>query len=350
MRHFSAFIPGNAFILEGTDMSEADKTIILEPGSNEADFGYCPDCSQKLQPDWDNMELLRCPGCHYTRKEVTVIEPGSIVGHKYRILSYLNEGGNGSIFLCYPLAAPAERYVLKVLTHSSGTGKKRFRREANILASVAQNKRIARIMDYWEIGDDTYIVMEYVRGQTLRECCCRNRFDEYNVLVVAYEVTRALQDIWNGFSIIHRDIKPENIMINQESNLKLLDFGLSKRCDDEANTTMITMECSSLGTPGYMSPEQFSDFKNADFRSDIYSLGATLFFLLTGIHASRKATLMECYSEALKYSPPSPEHFQSRCSEGCMNLIRKMMQKNPEDRHSSYEELVAEIRALLAKF
>lgn len=331
-------------------MSDADKTIILESGSGAPEYGSCPICGKNLQPDWDNVELLRCPACRYTKKVATVIEPGSVVAHKYRILSFLNGGGNGSIFLCYPLSAPAERYVLKVLTHPTVTGKKRFRREADILGSVAQNKRVAKILDYWEIGDDTYIVMEYVHGQTLKELTLSCQFDEYNVLIIAYEIARALQDIWNGFSIIHRDIKPENIMINQESQIKLLDFGLSKQCDNENNTSMITMASSSLGTPGYMSPEQFTDFKNADFRSDIYSLGATLFFLLTGHQSIKGVTMMDLYKETLAYSPPPPEKFNGSCSEGCMNMIRKMMQRDPDARYATYEELVADINALLSNF
>ncbi len=331
-------------------MSDTDKTVIVESGSNKPDYGVCPICGQGLQPDWENVELLRCPACRYTKKVATVIEPGSVVAHKYRILSYLNGGGNGSIFLCYPLNAPAERYVLKVLTHPTVTGQKRFRREADILSSVAQNKRVAKIIDYWEIGDDTYIVMEYVNGQTLKDMTRDCQFDEYNVLIIAYEVARALQDIWNGFSIIHRDIKPENIMINEESQVKLLDFGLSKQCDNCSETSMITMASASLGTPGYMSPEQFTDFKNADFRTDIYSLGATLFFLLTGRKFHKDSNMMNMYKETLAFSPPPVESFNDSCSEGCRNMICRMMARKPEDRHASYEELVAEINALLSNF
>ena len=331
-------------------MSDSDKTVIIEPGSNLPDYGNCPVCSQKLQPDWDNVELLRCPACRYTKKVVTVIEPGSVVAYKYRILSYLNGGGSGSIFLCYPLSDPSVRYVLKVLTRPTGTGQKRFRREADILCSISANKRVAKIMDYWEAGSDTYIIMEYVEGHTLRQLAADCNFDEYNVLVIAYEVARALQDIWNNFSIIHRDIKPENIMVDKNSQVKLLDFGLSKQCDHCAETSLITMASSTLGTPGYMSPEHFTDFRNADFRSDIYSLGATLFFLLTGHQSTGGNTMMDFFNNTIAYSPPPEESFKGSCSFECMTMIRKMMQRDCAARHSSYEELLSEINALLDRY
>lgn len=329
-------------------MSDDDKTIIVEPGNITPDHGVCPVCGQKLRPDWNNVELLRCPACSYTKKVTTVVEPGSIVAHKYRILSYLNAGGCGSIYLCHPLDDAAVRYVLKVLKQPTRTGRKRFRREADILGSLTDNQRIARIVDYWEVADDTYIVMEYINGHNLKELYRTCDFDEYTVLIIALEVARALQDIWNGFQIIHRDIKPENIMLDERSHVKLLDFGLSKQCCEESNnTSMITMARSTLGTPGYMSPEHFTNFKDVDFRSDIYSLGATIFYLLTGHESIEGETMVDYYNHTLAYSPPPPECFKENCSEGCIALIRKMMQSEADQRHSSYEELVAEIKALL---
>ena len=330
----------------GFEMSDPEKTVILEDGAFDPDFGNCPVCGIKLSPDAENAEFLRCPACRYVKRIKTVVEPGNIVANKYRVLSHLKSGGCGSIFLCCPLADQSRRYVLKVLKQAGGTGKKRFRREAQILASIENNDRIARIMDYWESGNDTYIVMEFIVGKNLREFLTDYVFDELSTLQIGCEAARALQDIWEQYAIIHRDIKPENIMLNDEWHLKLLDFGLSKQCDD-VMASMITMEQSSLGTPGYMSPEHFTDFKNTDFRSDIYSLGATLFTVLTGEKASDGETVAEYYSATLANSPPAEERFKDKCTPGCMRLIRKMMAAKPEDRHSSYQELLAELEELI---
>lgn len=328
---------------------DSDKTIIIDPAEQKSDYGVCPVCQNPLAPDWDNMEFLRCPACRYVKKVATVIAPGNVVGHKYRILSYINGGGAGSIFLCYPLADASVRYVLKVLSHPTPTGRRRFGREAQILSSVTDNPRIARIVDCWEAGEDTFIVMEYVDGQNLKQLVKTCELGEENVLIIAYEVTRALQDIWNDFSIVHRDIKPENIMIDSQSHIKLLDFGLSKQCNADSNTGMITMEKAILGTPGYMSPEHFMNFKNIDFRSDIYSLGATLYYLLTTNEIAPVSKVEEFYDHMVKNSPPPVESFANKCSAECMNMIRRMMAKEPSQRYSSYEELVAELKKLLAR-
>ena len=284
-------------------MSDYDKTVVINlDASSEAET--CPVCGTVLEPAESAPDSLRCPVCHYSKIKKLEITPGQIIGNKYRILSLLNFGGYGSLFICHPLSDMATRYVLKVLRNSSGSGKKRFRREAMLLSTIQDNDRIAKIADYWESGDDTFIVMEYVRGKNLRQVAAEYQCDEAAALQIAKETVHALQDIWENYSIIHRDIKPENIMLDHKFHLKLLDFGLSKQCESESMTD-ITMEKASLGTPGYMSPEQFLDFKNVDFRSDIFSLGATLFFLLTGTAPFSGTTLMDIYKDTKKeFSAP----------------------------------------------
>ena len=111
-------------------MSDDNKTLFRDPGNRQPDFGNCPVCNKKLQPDWEYVELLRCPVCNFTKKTATVVEPGCIIAHTYRILSYLNGGGFGSIYICHPLDNMAVRYVLKVLKHPTKTSRKRFRRRA----------------------------------------------------------------------------------------------------------------------------------------------------------------------------------------------------------------------------
>ena len=247
--------------------------------------------------------------------------------------------------MCHPLDNVGIRYVLKVLRNADMTNRKRFRREANLLANITGEERIAKVIDYWETDEDAFIIMEYINGKNLKQLKDEFVFDEHATLQIAYETAVALQYIWDNFSVIHRDIKPENIMLNEDYHLKLLDFGLSKQCDDE--DTNITMARSGLGTPGYMSPEQYSDGKNADFRSDIFSLGATMFFLLTGQKPFNGSTPMEVYNDTLANSPPMLSSFGGTCSQDCINIIRKMMQRYPEDRYYSYDELIADLGSLL---
>ncbi len=326
-------------------MSDFDKTVIVNFDVTDT-AEKCPVCNISLEPDEKQSGMLRCPVCRYSKIQKLEIAPGQIIGNKYRILSLLGGGGYGDIFICHPLTDPAQRYVLKILRTCNTSSQKRFRREASILAEISNNERIAKILDFWESGADTFIVMEYIRGQNLKQIVVEYQMDEHAILQIAKETVHALQDIWESCNIIHRDIKPENIMLDQNFHLKLLDFGLSKQCGENGGTD-ITLEKSSLGTPGYMSPEQFTNFKYVDFRSDIFSLGATLFFLLTGKVPFHGTTLMDIYKDTQKNAPPPLESFQGKCSENCAKLIRKMMEFSPEKRHSSYSELLWEIKELL---
>ena len=326
-------------------MSDFDKTVIVNFDVTDT-AEKCPVCNISLEPDEKQSGMLRCPVCRYSKIQKLEIAPGQIIGNKYRILSLLGGGGYGDIFICHPLTDPAQRYVLKILRTCNTSSQKRFRREASILAEISNNERIAKILDFWESGADTFIVMEYIRGQNLKQIVVEYQMDEHAILQIAKETVHALQDIWESCNIIHRDIKPENIMLDQNFHLKLLDFGLSKQCGENGGTD-ITLEKSSLGTPGYMSPEQFTNFKYVDFHSDIFSLGATLFFLLTGKVPFHGTTLMDIYKDTQKNAPPPLESFQGKCSENCAKLIRKMMEFSPEKRHSSYSELLWEIKELL---
>jgi serine/threonine protein kinase len=257
----------------------------------------------------------------------------------------LNSGGCGELFLCYPLEDMNIRYVLKVLKSTDTVNRCRFEREAAILSSI-RNERIASVIEYIELEENSIIIMEYINGQNLKELHKDYQFSEQSSLLIIRETAIALQYIWDNYFIIHRDIKPENIMLDERNHLKLLDFGLSKQVN-MGETTMITMASSGLGTPGYMSPEQFTDSKHVDFRSDIFSLGATLFFLVTGEKPFTGSTTQEIYTDTLRNSPPKFQRLASRCSRDCIQLIRRMMQKEPRDRYGSYSELIQDINNLL---
>lgn len=327
-------------------MSDIDKTVVMNAAGVHPDCELCPVCNTPLELDASQADMLRCPICRFVKKQKIVIAPGNIIGNKYRVLSHLNSGGCGDLFLCHPLNDVAVRYVLKVLRNADVTNRKRFRREATLLSSISGEKRIAKVLDYWETGEDAFIIMEYINGKNLKQLKSEFVFDEETTLQIAYETAVALQYIWDNFSIIHRDIKPENIMLDENYCVKLLDFGLSKQCTEEDDTN-ITMARSGLGTPGYMSPEQYSDGKNADFRSDIFSLGATMFFLLTGEKPFKGVTPMEVYNDTLANTPPAVGRFSNFCSKECTDILRKMMQRYPDDRYYSYGELLDDLERLI---
>ena len=326
-------------------MSNADKTIVLGSNQRSGSDEVCPVCGNYLRLTEESGNTLRCAVCGYSRKMAVCLDTGSILCGKYRVLSPLNSGGCGTLFLCCPVDDMSVRYVLKALKTADRVNRQRFEREATILSSV-RNERIACVIEYLSVDESDFIVMEYIKGKNLRELYAEYEFSEKSSLLIARETAIALRYIWDNYFIIHRDIKPENIMLDDRNHLKLLDFGLSKQVN-MGETTMITMASSGLGTPGYMSPEQFVDSKHVDFRSDMFSLGATLFFLLTGEKPFMGATMQEIYADTLRNSPPRYQRLASKCSKGCIDLVRRMMQKEPRDRYGSYSELIQDINSLL---
>lgn len=328
-------------------MPDTDKTIKIDGKHHPvAEYGECIMCGSLLAPVAGNSGLLRCPVCGCTRKASLEIAPGNVIGGRYRILNRLGSGGSGELFFCYPLEEPAQRYVLKILKSPTPSHRKRFKREAEILAAVKGEPRIARILDFGEEGEAVYIVMEYISGKNLKQLREEYCMDEETVLQISLEVVRALWYLWENYSVIHRDIKPDNIMLDEQSQVKLVDFGISKRQFASQDTT-ITVAMSGLGTPGYLSPEQFVDSRNVDFRTDIFSLGATVCYLLSGKTPFAGKDTAEIYDNTVKNSPPRNFEFDTECSPGLRQLLCRMMQRLPEERIGSYRELAEEMEKLL---
>lgn len=320
-------------------MADNNKTIVMGSEPRMRDLSLCPICNMKMQSE---ASACVCPGCGFKRTKKKIIDIGSIIGEKYRVLNRLGTGGCGEIFLCHPLANAGERYVLKILRDTSSEHMlKRFLREAEILKNI-QEERIVKLVESWSDPDGSYIILEYVDGKNLADLQKEFQFDEATVLLLLKEAATALAYAWNNFSITHRDIKPDNIMLDKRGHIRILDFGLSKSTEENEHTE-ITMEMAGLGTPGYMSPEQFCDFKHADFRSDIFSLGATACFLLTGKAPFEGDTNRKIYESTVKNSPPPSQKLAGYCSGNCIELIQWMMQKEVQNRPSSYQELLAAI-------
>ena len=174
-------------------MDDSDKTVLLDSSYTPPNYGVCPICGANLEPDPNDCGTLRCPVCRFIQKQKNSVMPGGVVGGKYRILSYLDSGANGDIFICHPLNDVSQRYVLKILKHSDFVSRKRFRREAEILASLGNEKRIARTIDFWEEDGALFFIMEYVRGKNLRQIKEEYEFDETATLQVALETVTALR-------------------------------------------------------------------------------------------------------------------------------------------------------------
>ncbi len=277
---------------------------------------------------------------------------GKTISH-YEIIEKLGEGGMGEVYLADDLKL--ERQVaIKFLPQHLTKDKdnvERFEREAKAAASL-NHPNIVTIYEIAEENDQTFIVMEYVEGQTLREMLNTplrppliggksdpspipsSEFRVPNALNIITQIAEGLSEAHKA-DIIHRDIKPENILIDSHGRVKILDFGLAKL----KGVSKLTKETSTLGTIHYMSPEQLQG-KEVDNRSDIWSLGVVLYEMFTG-----EVPFKGEYEQAVIYSilNDEPESVNG-VSVDIQNVVRKALAKNPDLRYDSIEDVISGLK------
>lgn len=217
----------------------------------------------------------------------------------------------------------------------------RFIREAKFAASI-QHPNIVNIYEVGEEEDFFYIAMEYVEGESIENRIINGSLSESATWRIILQVCHALQAaLKNG--IIHRDIKPANILLTFDNIAKVADFGLSKSTSDN---TQLTNDGIILGTPNYMSPEHIEG-KSIDYRSDIYSLGASVYHMLTGrILFTGESIIDILYKHKFNKVIP-PEEYKTIKNESSL-IVAKMLAKTLEHRYLSYSDLISDIEALLS--
>ncbi|HRJ77097.1 MAG TPA: serine/threonine-protein kinase, partial [Planctomycetota bacterium] len=262
----------------------------------------------------------------------------------YQIVEKLGQGAMGAVFKAKQLRM--ERFVaIKVLQPelaANPTIKARFLQEARASARLNHPNVIVGI-DAGEVGGLSYFAMEYVEGKTLHQLVKeRGPMDERQALEVIVQVSKALEHA-EKHSLVHRDIKPDNIMVTRERVAKLLDLGLAKmRVEGDVGQS----KGMAVGTPNYISPEQAMGRSDIDTRADIYSLGVTLFFVLTGRVPFEGPPEVVMYRH-IHEPPPHPKNFRPDLSDSVCTLMFTMMAKRPEDRPASAGQVVSDIEHLL---
>ncbi|MHC4513888.1 MAG: serine/threonine-protein kinase, partial [Planctomycetota bacterium] len=212
------------------------------------------------------------------------------------------------------------------------------RREARIVAAF-NHPNIVAGYDLGQEGGYHFFVMEFVEGKSLRELLSEwGSFPEEQVLDTAIKITSALDHAYKK-GVIHRDIKPGNILVDAYNKVKLTDMGLAKGPAD----LTITREGATVGTPQYISPEQARDPQNADVRSDLYSLGATLFHMCTGQPPFRAETMANVILKVINDRAASAREINPEISEELSTVIRKLMAKDPDLRYQTPAELLADL-------
>lgn len=266
---------------------------------------------------------------------------------KYRLIRLLGRGGMGNVHL--GLNPNTDDLVaIKALPRDAALQEKhieRFRREARLAAQI-KHPNVVRVLDADHDPDRDlhYIVMEYVEGQSFSEIMKKNKsgmpIDEALRAMIC--VTKALEAAAEK-GIIHRDIKPGNIMLQKDGEIKLADLGLAKQLGEESN---ISMAKQTVGTPYYMSPEQIETPADIDSRSDIYSLGATFYRLVTGTWPFDAGSTLQILRNILKDPLPHPCVKRPDLPAPVGAVILKMMARNPEDRYRDPAELLTDLKKL----
>jgi serine/threonine-protein kinase len=264
----------------------------------------------------------------------------------YEIIAKLGQGGMGAV---YKARQPAlDRLIaLKVMASDLATDRDfvaRFKREASIAASLS-HPNVVQVYSAGESEGTHYIAMEFVDGQTLRDHIEQNgRLDPREAIAITVYVAEALQYAWNRAKLIHRDIKPENIFLSRTGEVKVGDLGLAKTVGGQ--TTSLTQTGTAMGSPHYISPEQATGAKEMDFRTDIYSLGGTLYHMLTGQTPYSGDSSMVVMMKHVNEPPPAIFKVWPQCPMPLGLLVGKMLAKNRSSRPASYEELIEQLRGL----
>lgn len=259
----------------------------------------------------------------------------------YQILAKAGAGAMGTVFKARH--KKLDRIVaLKVLRPSLARDERyvdRLRREARIVASLS-HPHIVTGYDICEEGGYHFFVMEFVEGPSLRALLSEwGVFPEEQVLKAAMQAASALDHAFQR-GIIHRDIKPGNILIDEQGNLKLTDMGLAKGPTD----LTLTRDGATVGTPQYISPEQARNPQDVDVRSDLYSLGATLYHMATGQPPFRGSTMAEVITKVLHEHAPAAHDVNAAIGEGLSLVIRKLLAKDLELRYQTPAELLDDLR------
>jgi dienelactone hydrolase/predicted Ser/Thr protein kinase len=276
------------------------------------------------------------------------IARGTTLGH-FEVLGLLGAGGFGEVYRARDTRV--DRMVaLKVLPGDFLEGEEsraRFEREARLLASL-NHAGIATLYSFEEIGGRHVLVMELVEGQTLHARLGKGPLPVSEALPIAIQIADALAEAHRS-GILHRDVKSGNVMLTSRGQVKVLDFGLAKRLEPGhapgGSRPELTREGTTLGTLSYMSPEQLLG-KDVDQRSDLFSFGVVLYEMLTGRLPFEGSTGV-AVADAILHA--EPRRFGDRTvPDGLQRTVRKLLEKDPERRFASAEDVRDALKALQA--
>ncbi|HEX8176967.1 MAG TPA: protein kinase [Pyrinomonadaceae bacterium] len=321
---------------------------------------YCPICNAKYE---DSVSFCATDG-EVLEEDVTSLVDSTLDG-QYHIEAMLGKGGMGAVYRARHILL-GDRVAIKVLPpqmRNNAEWLRRFRREGQA-ARRFRHPNSVQVYDLRTTPDGmTYMVMEYVEGRTLdAELKEKGRFTPQEAFQTLEPITSVLNAA-HAQGVVHRDLKPENIMIGKpvdgQAVVKLLDLGIAKISDlaggsgaASPGTTALTVAGQILGTPYYMSPEQWGEVprdrkEEVDGRADIYSLGAVFYELISGRKPFMGLTLAELRGQHVKAMPQPLHEFMTDVPQGFSLAIQRALSKDRGDRQATAGEFANELRSSL---
>ncbi|MBQ7015833.1 MAG: Stk1 family PASTA domain-containing Ser/Thr kinase [Firmicutes bacterium] len=269
-----------------------------------------------------------------------MIDPGIVLSKRYEILGEIGAGGMAHVYKAkdYKLRRMVALKVLKHEYYQDEAVLSKFKKEA-LAAGGLTHPNIVAVYDLGQEYNIDYIVMEYIDGLTLKEYIKRRDvMGSEEVLKIAIKIAEALKAA-HANGIIHRDIKPQNIMVTQQGDVKVTDFGIAKA----ATSSTITQRGEALGSVHYFSPEQARG-SFVDARSDLYSLGITMYEMVTKQLPFTGDSPVAVAMKHLHDPLPEPQKMAPQIWPGLRDIIVKLTQKRPELRYQSAEELILDMK------
>ncbi len=285
---------------------------------------------------------------YQARKILSGATRGFVLGD-YRLLKPLGQGGMGKVFLAVR-GRDGKRFAVKVLPPKRATEEEnavaRFRREMELSQRV-QHPNVARTIDVGHDGDAYFMVMEYIEGESLYDVVKDPRGGPLRVDEAARFFLKVVDGLEaaHEIGVVHRDIKPSNLMLTPNGDAKILDLGLAHaHTDDEPDEVRLTRPNTVIGTLDYASPEQLGDAAVADRRSDLYSLGCTMYFAIAGHAPFEGGDVVNKIFKQRMEDPVPLERVATGVPAAFAAIVRKLMAKPPAERYQTCDELRVDLK------
>lgn len=299
---------------------------------------FCGGCGTQL-PKPEELAPSITKTIETPREELTT---GSLFAGRYQIIDELGKGGMGKVYrvLDKRLNEEVALKLIKPEISSDKNSVERFHNELKLSRKIV-HKNIARMFDLNEEKGTFYITMEYVRGEDLKKLFRKiGQLSAGQAVPIARQICEGLEEA-HRLGVIHRDLKPQNVMVDEEGNARIMDFGIARSLKSKGITDAGVM----IGTPEYMSPEQVEG-KEVDGRSDIYSMGVILYEMVTGKVPFEGDTPFTIGVKHKSEVPKDPKEINTQIPEDLSSVILKCLEKDKEKRYQSAAEVSSELESI----